>query len=221
MVDLLGEEPPERGRYAAHSRAGSCEHWTPLDEIALWPILLACKSDAADRAAREWLCDQLDRDSKPAGFERNTKKRVEHKCGLIRMRVVVRHLAGRKKYPLVVPIEELRDALFTGWRTGLPVTWGEYHSVIRPYLDKPKKEEKIDCADVVKYLDRSPDDPFMGSCATGLVDLGSLMHQPGRPTRPDNEPNLRATFTAFRRTDPKDVVQLRERWKALNQTASS
>lgn len=221
MADLMGNPEPVRGRYARNSREGSCEEWPPLDEIALWPVLLACQSDAADRAARVWLCGQLDRDSKPAGYEHNTEKLVAHQRGIIRMRVVVRHLAGRKKYPLVVPIEELRDALFTGWRTGRPVTWGEYHSVIRPYLDKPKKEEKIDRADVAKYLDRAPDDPFMGRLTSPPVDQGSLMHRPGRPTRPDNEPNLCAAFAAFRRTDPENVVQLRENWKALNEAANS
>jgi len=221
VSDLFGQEPPVPTRYAPGTRVGTTEPWTAIDQMALWSVVLACQSESADLEARRWLCTQLGRTARLAGDHRKDSDYAKAEWSIINDRIVTRHLVGRKKWPEVVPVEELRDLLFTGARSGKPVTWGEYSSVLKPYLGNVNKQDRTPRPEVVRYLDRGPNDPFMGSSALPPTDRGSLVHSPGRPCRKANRNRLEKALQEFRRTDPENVVELRRRWATLNEVANS
>ena len=214
MANLFGQEDKPKTRYADGTRE-KVAPWNVRDDLAIWPILLACQSSTADIEARRWLCAQFGRQAKLHGPRRKQSEYAAAEWSIINDRVVTRHIANKSP-----DVMALAAWLFAGDRTGTPITWGEYYSILRPYDENKNEQPRIIRAELRMFLDRHPTDADLLRDCHKPEDLGSVLGGIGRPARETNRERLAAALKNFREVDNDDYV-LTSAWELLCQAARS
>lgn len=205
-VDLFGVIKA-RKRFADGTRAGQRE-WDVREEIALWPVVCACETERADNEAKQWLCQELNRTAKRADTHAPKEEIAAAERRIVQNRIVTRHIAKKS-----LAVTELAMRLFTGARTGSPLTWGEYHTVVRPYLQNPNAQDRIAPLNVLVLMDRTADDAQLVFSSPPPDDKGCTAE--GRPARFDNTLHLASALRWVLECDPKDTAQLAIYWRSL------
>lgn len=213
-TDLLGNPQKEPHRFDRDTRKNRQGEWEPIDELILWPVILACQSQTADIEARRWLCKYLDRQAVLAG-KRPDFDYAKAECSIIADRIVTRHIAGKR-----LEVYMLASWLFSGARTGQPITWGEYHSVLLPFKTNKNKQPRLEPEQLRKFLDRHPTDAVLIRDCVPPPDMGSVPGGKGRPARAANLSALHNALEGVRNTPLEDEHKLTVAWAGLNKVAN-
>lgn len=195
-TDLFGNPIAPATRYAPGTR-DTPRPWTEADDLLLFPVLAACRSERAYLAVCRELCSLLDRLPRLPGRPLPSALALEA-VSLLERRTVTHSLGNAAPNRLAV-------LLYDAANTGEPLTWGDVR-ISRAWAAKPA-DERCEFDVLMGLLGRgSGDDARVRAC---LVGGGrSWPEQPEFPA-----PRCAAEVVQFR-SDPNPQT-----WAALQGAA--
>lgn len=168
---LLPDLPTRsEGRYAARPAP---RDWTPAEDLAILPWLLAADSERDYLAACRFLCHVLDRNPIYPGTARPGIETATRDCvALIERRTVTGLLIGRPGW------NAFATEFHTDARDGTALTWAERSRFLKPYHNKIiAGKPHVDYPELFTILDRNPKGPDL---AVIQAYLEQRTHDPHR-----------------------------------------
>lgn len=198
--------------------------WDPRHDVVMVPVLLACEDEYWYGEACVWACRHFQHPPKFSENYRPTDAEKKQGCeNIVHERTVTQHLSCfHKNSVLRADYRRTLRTVYTGRRTGRPLTWAEKKMFLQPYRRKKVSPRvMIDEGSLLVYLDRGEEDKAAVKAYLESLPSAEIMPKDGCPVAPGNarpplSQSLNDAVDAFTGTPLTDLPGLLRAWLGIH-----